>query len=71
MKHFKSIRHFLASRPRRALWAFLIAVFVVVPVSFLLFHKKIQAAWFDENWHYRKSIKITNSIAEESDVYNQ
>lgn len=67
MKHFKSIRHFLASRPRRALWAFLFAVFVVVPVSFLLFHKKIQAAWFDENWHYRKAVAVTNSGSAETD----
>lgn len=48
----------------------LLLFLIIAPVYYYFTSNKV-AAWFDENWHYRKSIKITNSIAEESDVYNQ
>ena len=31
--------------------------------------KQSEAAWFDENWGYRKTVQVTNNTSEESNVY--
>jgi hypothetical protein len=45
-----------------------LVLLVILPLYFIFFHKSA-AAWFDENWYYRKSIDITNNTTTETNVY--
>lgn len=65
----KIVRWVLATRFRRIMASLLVIILIIGPLSFLLFNKKTQAAWFDENWYYRKSIPLTNNTTAENNVY--
>lgn len=56
-----------AKRKRAIFFIFLILI-ITLPIYFYLTSNKV-AAWFDDNWHFRKSIEITNNVAEETNVY--
>jgi len=51
---------------------FILSILIIL-VSVLLFLSKrkavIQAAWWDENWMYRRRIPVTNNTNQETDVY--
>ncbi|MEI7425551.1 MAG: DUF2341 domain-containing protein [Candidatus Moraniibacteriota bacterium] len=59
VKHF--IRWSFATLPRRIVASILIALFILMPVANILFVPKIQAAWWNDAWLYRKSIAVSNS----------
>jgi len=82
-KNFLLILFYLVRHPRRfynALsargkkWAlrgliFLLIVLIAVPTSLWYQAKRAQAAWWDENWAYRKAIPVTNNTTQESNVF--
>jgi len=65
----RAIIWIMATWLRRIIASVLIALFIVAPVSFLFTRHKAEAAWFDENWYYRKAVPITNNASEETNVY--
>jgi hypothetical protein len=49
---------------KNKIWLLLILVFPVLLAAFFLrnvIFKSAVATWFDDNWHYRKAVQITNS----------
>ena len=57
----KLLKWFLATWPRRLLASFLIILFIITPLSFLFSRNKVEAAWWNDSWQYRKPISVTNS----------
>lgn len=70
MRHIRLIRH-IKKLGKKALVGLVTLILVILPVTLLiLFNAKgVSAAWFDDNWGYRKSIPITAHTAEETNKY--
>jgi len=50
----------------------LLLIFPILLALFLLrnlLFKPSLAGWFDDNWHYRREIPVTNNVAQETNVY--
>ena len=63
---FKSaVKWSFATLPRRIISSILIVLFIISPLSFLLFKNKVEAAWWNDSWAYRKKIEIANSSGSE------
>ena len=71
LRFIKKKVNFLQVRPARkfALVGFVL-ILIVVSAYFLFFSSsEVLAEWWNTNWHYRKSITITNNTSQETDVY--
>jgi uncharacterized protein (TIGR02145 family) len=55
------VRWSFATLPRRITATVLIAVFIIMPISNLLFVHQAKAAWWDDSWQYRKPVSIANA----------
>jgi uncharacterized protein (TIGR02145 family) len=58
-----------ATLPRRIVSSILIVLFVITPIFNILFVPKTQAAWWNDQWLYRKSIAVTNNTTAQTNVY--
>ena len=72
VRHPSRFYNALSARGRK--WAlrgliFLLIVLIAVPTSLWYQAKRAQAAWWDENWAYRKAIPVTNNTTQESNVF--
>jgi len=49
----------------------IVVLLITLPILYLTFkyQKKTEAAWFNDNWQYRKAITLTNSTSAETNVY--
>lgn len=66
----KHIKVFLESRTNRfKLLAVILVVGVIISIANLLTASGTIAAWWDDTWHYRKRIPVTNNTTEETSVY--
>ncbi len=67
----RSVSHILFKNiVRRKILIFsLIALLVILPISYMVFKNKsnVEAAWMDDQWGYRQTIAITNSGTAQTD----
>jgi hypothetical protein len=62
MKAVKKINKFVRVNRRRVLIVSLVVMMVVSPLVYLKLRSPAEAAaWWNDDWHYRKAINITNS----------
>ena len=67
LKHFA--KWCWATMPRRIVSSILIVLFIITPIFNILFVPKTQAAWWNDQWLYRKSIAATNNTTAQTNVY--
>ncbi|MEM4721751.1 MAG: DUF2341 domain-containing protein, partial [Candidatus Methanomethylicaceae archaeon] len=65
----KLIRWCWATLPRRIISTTIISSLIFAIIYPVFFAREAQAAWWDENWAYRKKIPVTNNTSQESNVY--
>ena len=49
------------TKKRKLITSLILILLIVTPISFYLFNKQAKADWWNDDWHYRKSITINSS----------
>jgi hypothetical protein len=62
-------RWFTATRRRKILSSILAILIVLTSIRFLLFSPEEVQAWWNDNWHYRIRVPVTNNTTAENNVY--
>jgi hypothetical protein len=66
-KKLKSLKQLRIPTRKGLLIFFFLSIFLAF--SFFLLRSPVRAAWFNQNWAYRKSIPVTNNTTAETNVY--